>query len=335
MTLQEIAEAAGVSTGTVDRVLHNRKGVSQKTKEKIQSIIDQHGYKPNLIARQLKNNKVLNIGVLLPKLTSGCGYYATLFDGMKRQAERFLPFKVDLVLEEFDRQKPLDALKKGVKLLSADIDGLIAAPVVQEDFYELLPHLYNTPYIFVDSPLKTGNSISTIAQNPFKSGYCAARVMKLIKGSGTYACIRMYDDAYNLLERTRGFLEYFSQDSGSKVYNLVCEDFTDIGLYSFLEDFYNKHKDLKGIIIPHAEVQLATYFLINNGLKNKITLIGFDCVPQNKAALLDGTIDCLIGQRPESQGEEAVRQFYQHIMIHQDIPKEINIPIDIFFKENI
>ena len=44
MTLQEIAQAAGVSTGTVDRVLHNRKGVSQKTKEKIQAIIEENGY---------------------------------------------------------------------------------------------------------------------------------------------------------------------------------------------------------------------------------------------------------------------------------------------------
>ena len=70
MTVQEIAELAGVSAGTVDRVLHNRKGVSQKTKEKIQSIIEQHDYKPNIIARQLKNNKTLKIGVLLPLLNT-------------------------------------------------------------------------------------------------------------------------------------------------------------------------------------------------------------------------------------------------------------------------
>ena len=54
MTVQEIAKLANVSAGTVDRVLHNRKGVSQKTKEKIQAIIAEHDYKPNIIARQLK-----------------------------------------------------------------------------------------------------------------------------------------------------------------------------------------------------------------------------------------------------------------------------------------
>ena len=68
MTLTEIAKLAGVSAGTVDRVLHNRKGVSEKTKIKIQSIIEENGYEPNLIAQQLKNNKTLNIGILLPKL---------------------------------------------------------------------------------------------------------------------------------------------------------------------------------------------------------------------------------------------------------------------------
>jgi LacI family transcriptional regulator len=335
MTVQEIAEIAGVSAGTVDRVLHNRKGVSQKTKEKIQSIIEEYHYKPNLIARQLKNNTILKIGVLLPKLDTGCGYYKSLLDGMKASVDALQPFKIDLLIEEFNRLKPLDAVRKGAKLISKEIDALIATPVVQEDFYELIPLLYNTPYIFIDSPLNYPGAISTIAQNPFKGGYCAGKIMKLLKGSGSFACIRMYDNAYNLSERARGFSEYFSQDSGSTVYDVVCKDFTEVGLYTFLEEFYVKHKDLKGIFIPHAEVQLATHFLLYNGLKNKITLIGFDCVSQNKQALQEGTIDCLIGQRPELQGAEAVRQLYIHLMLHKDIANLIEMPIDIFFKENI
>ena len=74
MTLVEIAEYAHVSIGTVDRVIHNRKGVSEKTKKLIQAIIDEHGYQPNPIARQLKSNRPFVIGVLLPTLESGCGY---------------------------------------------------------------------------------------------------------------------------------------------------------------------------------------------------------------------------------------------------------------------
>ncbi|MCR4939516.1 MAG: LacI family DNA-binding transcriptional regulator, partial [Treponemataceae bacterium] len=78
MTLSEIAAYANVSTGTVDRVLHNRKGVSEKTKKRIQEIIDRYGYQPNPIASQLKNKKVFVIGVLMPPLDTGCNYYCSL-----------------------------------------------------------------------------------------------------------------------------------------------------------------------------------------------------------------------------------------------------------------
>ena len=89
MTINEIAEYAHVSIGTVDRVIHNRKGVSEKTKKLIQSIIDEYGYQPNPIARQLKSNKPFVIGVLLPTLESGCGYYRALYEGMQQGVDLF------------------------------------------------------------------------------------------------------------------------------------------------------------------------------------------------------------------------------------------------------
>ena len=46
-TIKEIAELAGVSRGTVDRVLNNRGSVNRETAEKIRAIIKQLGYKPN------------------------------------------------------------------------------------------------------------------------------------------------------------------------------------------------------------------------------------------------------------------------------------------------
>ena len=51
--IKEIAEALGISIGTVDRALHDRRGVSLKTKAKVQKMADQLGYKPNLAAQAL------------------------------------------------------------------------------------------------------------------------------------------------------------------------------------------------------------------------------------------------------------------------------------------
>ena len=194
MTINEIAECAHVSIGTVDRVIHNRKGVSEKTKELIQSIIDKYGYQPNPIARQLKSNKPFVIGVLLPTLESGRGYYRALYEGMQQGVEQLKPLSVELKLVSFDRMIGGDAVAKSHQFFdSADgqIDALITTPVAPEEHMEIISMLGNKPFVFIDTPLGTTQPLLTIAQNPYKGGYCAGRMMRMFQGSGKFACIRI------------------------------------------------------------------------------------------------------------------------------------------------
>ncbi len=66
ITIKQIAEMAGVHRSTVDKVLHNREGVSQEVRERVQKIIDEYQYKPNPIGQALKKQeKPIKIGVLL------------------------------------------------------------------------------------------------------------------------------------------------------------------------------------------------------------------------------------------------------------------------------
>lgn len=50
-TIKDIARMAGVSAGTVDRVLHNRGDVSAASREKVQKVLDEIDYHPNMFAR--------------------------------------------------------------------------------------------------------------------------------------------------------------------------------------------------------------------------------------------------------------------------------------------
>ncbi|MCP4752489.1 MAG: LacI family transcriptional regulator [Proteobacteria bacterium] len=53
ITIKDIAKRAGVSIGTVDSVLHGRERMAARTEKRIRDIVDESGYKPNLIARSL------------------------------------------------------------------------------------------------------------------------------------------------------------------------------------------------------------------------------------------------------------------------------------------
>ncbi|MDR2479893.1 MAG: LacI family DNA-binding transcriptional regulator, partial [Treponema sp.] len=67
MTVYEIAALAGVSIGTVDRVLHKRGRVSAATKARIEAIINEHQFTPNPIARRLKRNRPYRFCALIPR----------------------------------------------------------------------------------------------------------------------------------------------------------------------------------------------------------------------------------------------------------------------------
>lgn len=68
-TIKEIAAFAGVSRGTVDRVLNNRGGVSQKTADKIRRIMEEQNFQPNLAGMALATQAGVNALVSFSMLT--------------------------------------------------------------------------------------------------------------------------------------------------------------------------------------------------------------------------------------------------------------------------
>ena len=65
--IKDIAERAGVSVGTVDRVLHNRPNVSKPAREKVEAALKDMNYQPNVYASALAYNKSYVFYMLLPQ----------------------------------------------------------------------------------------------------------------------------------------------------------------------------------------------------------------------------------------------------------------------------
>lgn len=61
MTIADVAKALGVSKTTVSRAISGKGRIGKETRERVQAYIDEHDYKPNIIARGLAQSKTFNI----------------------------------------------------------------------------------------------------------------------------------------------------------------------------------------------------------------------------------------------------------------------------------
>ena len=69
VTLKDIAEMAGVHKSTVDKVIHNRPGVSDKKREEIKKLLEETGYESNPLAKALNyQKKKLKVAAVLLKV---------------------------------------------------------------------------------------------------------------------------------------------------------------------------------------------------------------------------------------------------------------------------
>ncbi len=334
MTISEIAKLAHVSIGTVDRVLHKRGRVAPETVKKVMSIVQDYGYQPNTYARNLKLSKDFTIGVLLPLLHSEFGYWSLIYEGILKAAKELHTLAVRIDMMEFDRMVPGSLLEKGKALLTHKVDALLLAPVVSADAQKLLSAKDIPFYAFIDSPLPNTNPVSCVVQNPFRGGFLAGRMMHLLtQKSGTLLTIQTHRAAYNSIERARGFTEYFANKPEFTVFEMEAP--LTQNMDKELDAFYRKHGDVCGIFVVNDAIHRIAQSVLLLGRKSQTTMIGYDLIEHNRRAMIAGSVDCLISQRPEFQGYTAIYQLYRKGLLDQDPEETICVPIDIILPENL
>ncbi len=71
VTIDDVADLAGVSYQTVSRVINDRPDVSDATRERVQKVIDEIGYRPSHIARSLATARTATIGLVADSIPIG------------------------------------------------------------------------------------------------------------------------------------------------------------------------------------------------------------------------------------------------------------------------
>ena len=170
--IKDIARLAGVSIGTVDRVLHNRGEVSEKTKLRIQNILEETGYSPNIAARALKSTRSLKLVSLLPEASGTNSYWNKHSKGMSKAITELEPFALDLIMLNFDMQSEKDFQEKTSIVLENDPDGVLVAPIFKAESLVFCRKLSQKkiPFVFIDSYIEDTGFLSYIGEDVYQSG---------------------------------------------------------------------------------------------------------------------------------------------------------------------
>ncbi len=85
LTIQQVAEAAGVGVGTVSRVLNNHKSVRIETRERVETAMRELGFIPNPHARRVAGGKSYTVSIILQVV--GTDFYIRLLNGLEATLE--------------------------------------------------------------------------------------------------------------------------------------------------------------------------------------------------------------------------------------------------------
>ena len=336
--IKEIARRANVSIGTVDRVIHNRTGVSEKTKDKINAIINELNYQPNIFARRLASKKLLKFVVLMPS-SEETDYWEGPLDGIRQAETEIKPYGIEVDLYLYDLNEKRSFNEQAGRLLLEEFDGVIIAPVFTDEAIKFLKRLRerHIPYIFINSDIPEYAGLSYFGPNLYQSGYLAAHLMKYLVDRAAPLLVvnisKEIDNHHHLLRKEEGFKAYFEKHNlGNPIYKLDIPhtDFLSVkhAMLSFLKDH-----DVKAIFVTNSRVSYIARFLKESNDEQTL-LVGFDYTKENLVYLQDETIDFLICQKPREQGYKAMIGLYQNL-VHTATVEQINfMPIDIITKEN-
>lgn len=339
--IKDIAKQAGVSVGTVDRVLHNRGEVAQETKDKILEMAQNNNYQPNLIARALTSKKQCVFASLIPTTSEEDIFWKRPLNGIIDAAKELEQFQVKVEKFFFEYLSEEDFVKQTRDILKLKPEGVVFSPIFEKESLEFTKKLeeQGIPYVFIESKLEESNYLGFVGSDGFQGGRVAANIVDYgVPEQGDILIINMaknLENIHHLNQRTQGFLSYFIAHGKNQGLKITVEIPTSDSklIKDRLDSVLSKNPNIKAIFITGSKVYKIAQYLNLKGLEDMI-LVGFDPIEQNVKYLNQGTIDFLIGQHPYQQGFKAIKKLFDHIILNHEIIKDEFLPADIISKEN-
>ncbi len=340
-TITEIAELAGVSIGTVDRVLHNRGYVKAETRERVEKACEELQYEPNRVAQGLAvRKKKLKFLFMIPK-TQYSPFFIPVRESAEKKAKSLEAYAATTDIIEYPDSAAEEAeLIKTLKKSIGEYDGVCITGTVSpiNDLIIAEQKKRDIPLVFYNSRLDGVEHLAYVGCDYIASGRLAAGLTAMAGGDDAKICFFTEYDSIkeSATERIRGF----SNEMSSRY-----PDMELLGRWSISLDREENKRSVKEMFVKYPETNVV--YVINprdydicrliaaEDTDHKIRIITNDLVAVQYEMFHKGLITATICQEPEKQGKLSLEILFNYLA-YGTVPKKVNYTeLSIHIEQNI
>jgi len=334
--IKDISKALNVSIGTVDRAIHGRSGVSEKTKARVLQMAAELGYTPNLAAQALKINRQLSIAVVLPKHISH--FFDPLRKGIRAAAAATVGTHIAMEYFEYPRLGMGD-VEAFAPILDRNFDGIIFLPGDAREFDPLIRKLSRrgTAMMCVGSDAPNTERIGSVTADASVSGALAAELLSLKLGQK--ANVAVFSGALSTMdhaEKLRGFAATLATQASHLTLLPVLES------HERPKEAYRQALTLmkgkshpEGLYISTANSIPVIKALEERGLLGKVQVVTTDLFQELVPLIQSGKVLASLYQRPYRQGKTAFENLLAYLLRKDTNPQTVRLAPHVIFRSNI
>lgn len=340
-TIFDVAKKAGVSRGTVDRVVFGRGRVSQKTRDNVLRAIQELNYSPNANASKLASKKEYQFACLIPAFKKG-DYWEAMYNGFLSAAKDYSSYSINLAIHHYDQMDMDSFLSESRRILASRPAGVIMNAVFRDEVIGFARQLEEAgiPYSFVDNKIDELDYTLYYGVDPYKSGALGAHLLTNRTDVKEIALVRLKRDPRHKADpnrpRRHGFTDYIEDNYPEcRIHTVFIDPENEADTLSTLEAFFEAHPHIRHIAMTNSRVFLLENYLRRHKDPNRI-VVGFDDLEKNLSCLREGLIDCLVTRHISMQSYNALTSFAECIIrntppehknhfVHMDILTQMNL----------
>lgn len=334
--IKDIAKALNVSIGTVDRALHNRAGVNEKTKALVQKKAKELGYHPNITAQALKLNRRLLIAVVLPKHISH--FFDPLRDGIRAASASAVGVNLTLDFFEYPRlgTGDFEAFQRAVQ---KHPDGLIFLPGDLRKYGPLIRKATQsgTAVMCVGSDAPTTERMGSVSIHASVSGAVAAELLaNVIPSKAEVAIFSGELSTLDHAEKLRGFAAALAVIAPHLTLLPALESHErPREAYRQALELMQRKPYPAGIYVSTANSMPVIQALEELKLLGNVKIVTTDLFRELIPHIESGKVLATMYQRPFSQGKLALENLLFYLLRERKAQRPTQLAPHVIFRMNL